>query len=194
MRGVMRELTGLEPHEPKIGPGAANYEDENLISFPDGQFFSWHSVITPHVDAVLRATGARNIFVVRNIYDLILSMYNHLQFDVDAGIGGSVGGGGHFDGLSDALAISMVINGFMNEKTTWHGLGPHLKQMESLFRAGSTGLGLIVAYEGLVAQKDAVVRQIARHLEIEVSDAELERIEAATTVEKMQATAATEGN
>lgn len=194
MRGVMRELTGLEPYEPKISPGGANYEDENLITFPDGCFFSWHSVITQHAEAVLRATGARNIFVVRNIYDLILSMYNHLQFDVDAGIGGSVGGGGHFDGLTDELAISMVINGFMNEKTTWHGLGPHLKQMESLFRAASTGLGIIVAYEGLVAQKSAVVRQIAGHLEIGVSDADLERIEAATTVEKMRAAAVSEGN
>jgi hypothetical protein len=194
IRGMLEELTGLESYEPEIGPGLPNYEDESLIDFPAGHFFSWHMVITSNVEAVLRGAGSRNVFIVRNIYDLILSIYNHLQNDVDAGIGRSIGGRGCFDGIADETAIAMIINGFSNEITSWHGLTPHLKHMQSLFQAASKGLGTLISYEGIVVQKEVVLKLLADVFETPLSEQDTARIEAATTVEKMQARAQEEGN
>lgn len=194
IRRMLEKMTGLKTYEPEIGPGHPNYEDELLIDFPSGHFFSWHMVITKNVEAVLRGARSQNLFIVRNIYDLILSMYNHLQNDVDAGIGRSIGGRGCFDGIADETAIAMVINGFSNHITSWHGISPHIKHMDSLFHARAKGLGVIVTYEGLVSEKAEVLRSISKWFEIPLEESEIADIENSTTVEKMQETGKQDGN
>ncbi|UUX49857.1 sulfotransferase domain-containing protein [Nisaea acidiphila] len=194
VRGMLEELTGLKPYEPEIRPGQPDYADESLIDFPAGHFFSWHMVLTPHVEAVLRGAGAHNFFIVRNVFDLILSMYNHLQNDVDAALGRSVGGAGCFNGIEDETAIAMVINGFSDRTLTWRGLSPHLKHMESLFQAASKGLGTLITYEGIVVQKSEVLKLMADRIGLQLTDDMIARIEAETSVEKMQERAVARGN
>lgn len=194
MRAILQELTGLTPYEPFIAEGEQDYGDEKVIEFSDGHYFTWHSVLNKDVKAVLRAARSRNVFVVRNIFDIILSMLNHIQQDVDAAIGRSVGGAGEFDDDTPEMSIALVINGFVSKRMAWQGIAPHLKQMESLFQASSEGLGTLVVYEGLVAQKEATVRSLADALQIPVTDDDLSRIVKMTTVERMRQAARRAGN
>ena len=65
------------------------------------------------------SAGTKNIFLVRNIYDLTISMYNHLSRDVDAAIGRSVDASRYLAKLPAEAAISMIIAGFTAPQLTW---------------------------------------------------------------------------
>ncbi len=46
LREMLEMSTGLKAYEPLIGAEAPDYENEMLIEFPSGTFFSWHSTLT----------------------------------------------------------------------------------------------------------------------------------------------------
>ena len=194
LRAVLEELTGLKAHEPAIGSGTPAYDDEMLIDIPPGTFFSWHSVLNERSTALLRGAATKNIFLVRNVYDLIVSMYNHLARDADAAIGRSVGCAGYLAALPPEAGISMIIAGFSAPELTWDGLAPHIRHIASLVRFREEGGdALIMSYEELTRDKAAAVAKIAQYLEMPVDGEEVSRIVDATGFDAMREAAAASG-
>lgn len=195
LRAILEPMTGLRTHEPQIDPalGAPDYEDENLIEFPRGSFFSWHSTLTPRSVAMLRGVQAKSIFLVRNVYDVILAMYNHLRHDVDAAIGRSVIGSVYFDDKDVEQALSLMIAGFTSQSLTWDGVAPLLRQMASMLELAESGHALLLQYEQLVADKEQTIARIARHLEIDLPHGLADQIVAQTTPEAMREKGAATG-
>lgn len=93
-----------------------------LIDFAPGTFFSWHSTLTGRSLALLRGSQAKRIFLIRNIYDVILATYTHLSRDVDAAMGRSIGGSDYFADKTVEQALSLIISGFTSLRLTWMGL------------------------------------------------------------------------
>jgi sulfotransferase family protein len=187
LRAILEDMTGLKGHEPEIGEGTPAYDDEMLIDIPPGHFFIWHSVLVDRSTALLRGAGTKNIFLVRNVFDLIVSMYNHLRRDADASIGRSVKGAGYLAQLPPDAAMSMMISGFTSPELTWDGIGPHIRQIASFFRFREDGGdALILSYEELTRDKAATVRKIAQYLENPIDDQRVANIVLATDFDTMK--------
>ena len=194
LRNILEQLTGLRYHEPKILPGTPAYDNEMLIDIPPGTFFSWHSILNERSTALLRGAATKNIFLVRNIYAVLISMYNHLVGDVDSSIGRSVGGSDYLRTIAPEFAISMMIAGFTNSSLTWDGLAPHVRQIASLLRfKEEVGDALLLSYEELTGDKENAVHKIAQYLELTVSDDIIEKISATTSFQAMKTTASQTG-
>lgn len=194
LREVIVRLTGLAVHEPVIESGLPNYQDEMLIDIPPGAFFSWHSTLNESSTALLKGAATKNIFLVRNIYDVIISMYNHLTKDADAAIGRSVGGSDYLSRLSPEQAISMIISGFTTEPLSWEGIAPHIRQIASFLRfIEDGGDALLLTYEELTQETAVTVRRIAEYLEMTVTDAHIEDIVKNTGFETMKSAAQADG-
>lgn len=194
LRAILEKLTGLSAHEPAIGVGTPAYDDEMLIDIPPGKFFSWHSVITDRTAALLRGAGTKNVFLVRNIYDLIVSMYNHLRRDPDAAIGRSIVGSDFMAQFSPETAISMVIAGFTAPELTWDGIGPHINHIASMLRFHANGGdALILSYEELTGDKGATIRRIAQYLEMAIDEQGVDQIITATEFDVMKSDAMAAG-
>ena len=190
LREILEDLTGLSWHEPDIGEGTPAYDDEMLIDIPPGKFFSWHSVLNDRSAALLKGAATKNIFLVRNIYDLIVSMYNHLLRDADVSIGRSVKGSGYLAALPPETGISLMIAGFTAPELTWKGIAPHIRHISSLLRFKEEGGdALILSYEELTSGKAAAVRRLANYLEMPISEYSVAAIVEKTTFDAMKTAA-----
>ena len=186
LREILELMTGLRAAEPEVAPGEPDYKNEMLIDLAPGTFFSWHSTLTSRSTALLLGAQTKNIFLLRNIYDLILSAYRHVSRDVDAAAGHSIGGKEYFDDKPIDQALSLMIAGFTSPRLTWMGLSPFLVQMESFLDLAETEHALLLSYEELVADKSRVIQRLMQHLELWLPQRRQEEIVAATAPEAMR--------
>ncbi len=187
LREIMEMLTSLKSFEPEVHPGSApNYTNDDLIEFPSEAFFSWHSVITKKTAAMLTGCQSKNIFLVRNIYDVLLSMRGHLIRDVDASIGRSVLGSDYFDGISVEQSLTLMISGFSSPKLTFGGVRPFLKQMESFLDLVESGQALLLTYCDLTDRKLKTIQRLSEFLGCEISNGRIQEIATATDKQVMR--------
>lgn len=190
LRAVLEELTGLSAYEPPIGAGTPAYDDEMLIEIPPGTFFSWHSILNDRSTALLKGAATKNIFLVRNIYDVIVSMYNHLVKDPDAAIGRSVGGSEYLVGRSPEVALSMMIAGFTSQQLTWDGIALHVRHIASFLRFQEEGGdALMLTYDELTHDKASAIRKIAQYLGMSINEGRIAEIVEATSFHAMKSIA-----
>lgn len=166
IREIIEMVTGLKAYEPDIVNNLPEYENEMLIDFPPGTFFSWHSILTSRTVSLLNGCQSKNIFLIRNIYDVLLSMYNHLIRDVDASIGRSAGGTEYFSDKKMEQCLTLMISGFTSPRMSWMGAGPILKQMDSLLAYVESGEALLLDYDELTNEKRNAIKSISKFLEI----------------------------
>ena len=185
-REMLEMATGLKAYEPGNGAGAPDYENEMLIEFPSGTFFSWHSILTSRSVSLLRGCQAKNIFLIRNIYDVLLSMFAHLSRDVDAAIGRSVIGSGYFEGKTTEQCLTLMISGFTSPQMTWTGAGPLLRQIDSMLELVESGEALLIDYEQLTANKSEMLQKILQLLEYPLPVAQIRKIIAHTEKDAMR--------
>src|SRR4030067_2875342 len=74
---ILEKLTGLSAHHLGMEVGS-DYESADPIIFEHGEFFIWHNVPSNAVKARIRKEKAKQIFLIRNIFDLLVSQYFHL--------------------------------------------------------------------------------------------------------------------
>jgi len=195
LRDIVSSITGLDPHEPEIDlKSPPGYDDEMKIEFPKGKFFIWHSEINARTRSLLAGCNSINLYLLRNIYDLLVSMTNHIQYDVDAGMGRSTGGKNFFNSISPEQALSMMICGFTAPQITWNGLRPHIRQMASMIRHAREGFAHLVYYENLVNNKKQSIEQIASILNADSDDACISDIIERTSPKQFQSYAAAIGS
>lgn len=186
LREILKMATGLQAHEPHIGSGLPDYENEMLIEFPSGTFFSWHSSLTSRSVSLLRDCHAKNIFLIRNIYDVLLSMLNHLSRDVDAAIGRSVIGSSYFENKTIEQSLTLMISGFTSPLMTWMGAGPLLKQIDSMLELVASKEALLLDYEQLTSNKRQALDKILRFLECPLPAKQIREIIAHTEKDTMR--------
>lgn len=186
LREILEMATGLKTHEPSINIGTPNYENEMLIEFPSGTFFSWHSTLTSRSVALLRGCQAKNVFLIRNIYDVLLSMFAHLSRDVDAAIGRSVIGSSYFEGKTTEQCLTLMISGFTSPQMTWAGAGPVLRQIDSMLELVESGEALLLDYEQLTCNKYETLHRILQALEYKLPAKRIREIIALTEKDAMR--------
>lgn len=185
LREMISMLTGLEFQEPQARSGVPEYDSADLIDFTDGKFFCWHSTITPSHIIKLKNAESRNIFLIRNIYDVLLAMYRHLSEDVDAGIGRSVLGSSYFDGKTIEEGLSLMINGFTSARLTWNGVRPMIRQMDSFLSLVGSEDSLLITYDELTEQKHETLQRLDQFLQCKASAQQIQLIVDETEINKM---------
>ncbi|CAK0752142.1 hypothetical protein CCP4SC76_2300008 [Gammaproteobacteria bacterium] len=186
IRAVLRHLTGLQPYEPRLLPGDPGYGDPEPIAYPPGHFFSWHSVITPAVAERLRQDAARTLFIVRNIYDLTVSVHHHLTEEVDADLGRGTGLAGYLGQFAEETRLALTISGFRDGHLGWGGLGPLLLQMQSMLIHAERHPALVISFERLTLDKPDALRRIAQFLNLTPTHQALSEVAQATDFKQMR--------
>ena len=77
LRHIIKEITKLEPVEPEIRKGMDPGHPDNIFCRA-GCFYSWHFIPTEEICRKLVGMNARPVFLLRNIFDMTVSMYYHL--------------------------------------------------------------------------------------------------------------------
>lgn len=186
LREMLEMATGLKANEPQIGEGTPDYENEMLIEFSSGTFFSWHSILTPRSVSLLKSSQSKNIFLIRNIYDVLLSMLAHLSRDVDAAIGRSVIGSAYFEEKTPEQRLTLMISGFTSPQMTWLGAAPLIKQIDSMLELVESGEALLLDYEQLTCHKQKTLQMMLRKLECPLTAKRIREIIAQTEKDAMR--------
>lgn len=193
LRDILTRLTGLKYHEPDIPDGDPCFGDPDRITFPDKHYFSWHSTITEEVAERLRNESARSIFLVRNIFDLTVSLHNHFLRDIDNDTG-------HRTGLSDYLSkldvdeqYALIINGFNDGPYRWMGMLPIIQQINGMLEFAKHSSVLLISYERLIQDKAHQISRIAEYLDTPLVHSQQQDIVESTSFTRMKSAAASSG-
>ncbi len=176
LRFIVERLTGLSYYEPPIKAGAMDPTDPDLISIKTGHFYSWHFIPSPPVQEKLIRINARPIFLMRNIYDLVVSMYYHFANNIDHEIGRGANKHGYFSRLGKDAGIQKIITGCDDTEFKWRGIGPHLHQMECMFQFASVFPCHLASYEDIVSNKAKSIPALAEFLDISLSLNDLDEL------------------
>lgn len=194
-RLILERLTGLAMFEPPIVPGQVNYRDPKQLILVDGTFYSWHLVPTPEVQAKLVASAARPVFLLRDPYDLVVSMYHHFAANIDADIGRGRNVQHHFDAIDQAQGLMAIIEGMRRSDFDWQGLGPHLDQMTKMLEFAADYACFVTTYESMMGTKkrQEIVR-LADFLDLRIDFERVDAIVRESDFRTMQAKAIDAGH
>lgn len=173
LRRIITDMTGLTPVEPDVIVGEPPYSDAAPIYFREGTFFSWHSAINDQVKARVRKEGAQTVLLVRNVNDLVVSMYHHFADDIDREVGRSAGFADLMSRVTLDQGVSMMIAGFATRAGSWSGFGPHAAQIRDMLAFARDDAVYLTSYERLCLRKESEVRRLAEYLGIPLSEERL---------------------
>ncbi len=186
IRKIIADLTNLKFVEPNIAGGFVDHGDPKYLFHKSGLFYSWHLVPTIPVQHKLRSMKAQLVIVLRNIYDLSVSMYYHFINNVDWEINRGAGQDKFFKSLSKERGLTYIISGSKEKEFYWPGIGYYMSQMELLLEFAETYPCCVLTFERLVQDRKAAVADLARYLTIKIDDQRLAAVVEASSFKSMK--------
>ncbi len=184
VRDIISQLTGMTFREPEIVPGQNNYEDQKKFFFPSDGYFSWHLFPYESTTKLLIKEKSRCIYLVRNLFDQTLSLYDHFRLNIDAEIGRGRNVTHLFSEITQAEGLKLIIEGCQLDGFEWRGIEHQYLHMKTIFESAAATNGLIVSFEDLVRDKRGVIARIGKYLN--VSDYNREDIVKTTSIDVMR--------
>ena len=169
MRQIIEDITSLTWIEPEIIPGKVNYQDPDQLFHKDGYFYSWHLFPNKIVRNRLKYMDAKPIIIMRNICDLIVSMYYHFANNTDADIGRGRNVDHYFRQMSQEEGLISIIKGMYRPDFKWTGIGPHLQQMRQMLVLTKEIPSFLTTYERMTINKEAEIQRLADYLKISIT-------------------------
>ncbi|MBF0611562.1 MAG: sulfotransferase domain-containing protein [Magnetococcales bacterium] len=169
VRRILEDMTGLPFFEPPIVAGKVNYQDAGQLIHKKGHFYSWHLFPTPEVCQKLVEMKAKPIFLLRNIYDLPVSMYYHFANNIDVEIGRGRNVDAYFRAMSREEGLSAIISGMERVDFRWRGTGPHYQQMALMLEFANQYPCFVTSFERINTQKAEEVVRLGDFLELPLS-------------------------
>ncbi|MDZ4254070.1 MAG: sulfotransferase domain-containing protein [Sulfuritalea sp.] len=183
---IVEKLTGLSAHPLGMEAGS-DYESADPIAFEAGEFFIWHNVPGERVKARIREANARPVFLIRNIYDLLVSQYHHFAADVDAAVGHSTQTTEYFASMTRSEGICLVLCGATSKQFHWNGFGYQLWQIQEMLKFSKEYPCHVMSYDRLVLSKAREMDKLARFLELEVSPSTIAELLDSSAIDAMRA-------
>jgi hypothetical protein len=194
LRKIIADLTGLSVTEPEVRSGSMDPKEPQNVFCRPGHFYSWHFIPTVEVGMKLKKMHARPVFLLRNIYDLTVSMYYHFLNNIDADIGRGAGKSEFFSRIGKNKGLEYIIAGCKEPEFSWSGLGLHLHHMECMLTFAQDYPCHVVTYEQLVENKEEEIKKIAGFLGIDSMDSQIADIVISTEFNTMKKEAMNNGN
>lgn len=189
MKRIIEDLTGLPPMEPEIIPGKVNYQDSAQLYFREGHFYAWHLFPTHEVQQKLIQAQAKPVFLLRNIYDVVVSMYYHFANNIDADVGRGRNVDHYFQTISKEEGLSCIVEGMLKPDFVWKGAGPHYHQMELMLQFSEIYPCFITTYEKMHHDKLSEIQKLADFLEIPLSNEKAQDVAHSSYFDVMKAAA-----
>jgi hypothetical protein len=193
MRRLLSDLTGRRFYEPPIVPGKVDYADPEQLRFVPGRFYSWHLVPTEPIRLRLIAARARPVLVLRNLFDLVVSMYHHFADNIDADSGRGRNVDHHFRQMDRDAGLEAIIVGLTRPDFRWRGIGPQAAHMVHLLTLARVHPSFVTSFERLTADKRQEVQRLAAYLDVPLPPDRLDTIVGASSFESMRAQAIAQG-
>ncbi|MBF0421766.1 MAG: sulfotransferase domain-containing protein [Magnetococcales bacterium] len=175
-RKIITDMTGLPFEEPPLVRGKVNYKDVNQLYHKPGHFYSWHLYPTPEVRRKIKEMAAKPVLLIRNIYDLPVSMYHHFAKNIDADIGMGRDVDHYFREVDHPTGLAMIINGFIKPDFIWPGLGTHLQHIQMLLELARDYPSFLTSYDRLLLHKARELKALATFLDLPISENRLATI------------------
>ena len=185
-RKILSLLTDMDFFEPKIIPGERKYYNHKQLIFKDNHYFSWHLIPTEKVIKKLNANNAKSIFIVRNLYDLVLSIYYHFYNNIDNDIGRGNNKDTFLKQFTFEEGLSLIITGFDENNIRWNGMSEVIENCNQIFKATQQCNSQLLTYDELVRDKHTAINKIVSFLDIEIDDSKIEDIIKATSFNRMK--------
>jgi hypothetical protein len=185
LENIVANLTGLSVNTPGMGAGS-DYECTAPITFEEGKFFIWHNVPSDKLSDRLREENAKPIFLIRNIYDLLVSQYYHFAIDVDKEIGHSTGTADYLATMGRDEGISLVLCGAASPYFTWPGLGYSLHHTQAILKYFKAHPCHLICYDRLVLDKRREIVRLANYLNLTASREEVDEMTKSSSIEQMR--------
>jgi len=166
-----------------------NPADPKHIEIRAEHFYSWHFTPANEIQKKLTDINAKPIFLMRNIYDLVVSMYYHFANNIDHEIGRGANKHLYFSKIDKHAGIQKIITGSKDQNFRWKGLGPHLYQMECMLQFSKTYSCYLTYYEHLVNNKHETIHEISKFLNINVSENKVQKLIHSSQFDIMKTTA-----
>lgn len=183
---IVKEVSGREINTPSMNSGVQDYGSAKAISFAPNSFFIWHSTLSAQVKKKISRKSVQKIFLVRNIYDLLVSQYFHFALDVDAEIRNSTGTREYFKTMTKSEGIALLINGCLSERFSTPPFGWYLKQIYDYVKYAAETRSYLVEYDALVRTKPQEIRALAAFLGVEMTAERLAEIEQSSSLSAMK--------
>lgn len=189
LRHILSEITQLDPIEPEIGNGRMDPGDPDNIFCSPGHFYSWHFIPTEKICEKLIDMNSKPVFLLRNVYDLAVSMYYHFADNIDYEIGREANKHEYFAGISKSEGLKQIIAGNQSAGFRWKGMGMHLHQMERMLAFSREHVCHITTYERLVLDKTQEIKRLSCYLGVDLDSAQIEKIAESSCFSAMKAAA-----
>ena len=175
IREIIKLISGYTYREPEIKKGENNYEDQTKFFLASGKaFFSWHLHPLQETNEIILNSNAKSIYIVRNIFDQTISIYNHFAKNVDSELGRGRNVDYLFKERSYEEGLGLIINGCDIDGFRWLGLEHQLLHLNRLYKSSIVTKGLFLSFENLIFERQKSILRIADYLGI--SDIQMERI------------------
>jgi hypothetical protein len=182
---LVEQLTGRKPYP--LGMDVGNdYESATPIRFEKDSFFIWHNVPSRAVQDRIREEQATPVFLIRNIYDLLVSQYHHFAGDVDAAIGHSTRTLDYFSAMNRSEGISLVLCGATSAQFHWTGFGYQLFHIQEILAYAKVNPCHVIVYDRLVNQKRREIERLATFLGVNPKRDTIEQLLDSSSLEDMR--------
>jgi len=176
MKRIIEDLTRLPPMEPEIIRGKVNYQDSAQLYYRERHFYAWHLFPTHEVQQKLIQSQAKPVFLLRNIYDLAVSMYYHFANNIDADIGRGRNVDHYFQAINKDDGLSCIVDGMLKPDFVWKGIGPHYHQMELMLQFAEIYPCFVTSYENMLHYKLDEIQRLASFLDIPLNNGQAQDV------------------
>ncbi|RXJ98216.1 hypothetical protein CRU98_10670 [Arcobacter sp. CECT 8986] len=185
-RRILSLMTKMDFFEPEIIPGENKYFNAEQLKFKENTFYSWHIIPTNEVVNKLNENNTKTIFVIRNIYDLVISIYYHFYNNIDSDIGRGNNKDKFLKQFTFDEGISLIITGFDENNLRWNGMSEIIINCNEILKASKNCESIVLNYEDLVQNKKENIEKISNFLNINLSNKELSDIEEKSSFNAMK--------
>ncbi len=181
---IIAELTGLSVNTPP--KTTTDYDKIYKTTIDENTFFIWHNFPSEEVKAELEKKQYKVIFLVRNIYDLLVSQYHHFLNDVDRDIGHDTHTEKYFNDMGQDAGISLLISGATSKHFDWKGFSYILIQIQEMLKLSKEKGYLLIVYDRLIDNKPKEIIRIAKYLKLRLSAQALANVLHTTDLDQMR--------
>lgn len=104
------------------------------------------------------------IFLIRNIYDLVVSIFYHFSLNVDQDIGKGANKDKYFSMFTKSKGMEIIINGNDSSDFKWSGIELHIEHIEKIISSSEKSNVYVTTFERLTNNKMKEVTEISEFL------------------------------
>lgn len=175
MRKIMNMLLDSRWYEPDFVDSDGMYSDiKNVVLKEDG-YYSWHLNPTYEIRESLVKLDAKVVMLLRNIFEVSVSILHLFYYDLDASIGRSSGKKDFLQRFDLKDAQTLVITGFNCDGYRWEGLTGVVEHYLNCieFALSYPDRVFLMDYKNLMTNKSDYIKKLADFLNIDITQEKL---------------------